>query len=292
MNEGNFDDNYYCVYCHRNLANGKVYIGITNDTHNRWRSDGSGYANQPLFWNAIQKYGWDGFEHIILIDRLSLEDAQKYEKEYISKFQSNAYRYSNPQRGYNLTDGGEGFCGVDRRGNKNSFYGKHHTDGSKKKMSDSKKGYKNHFFGKSLSNQEIEALIAPKRKMVICVTDGMIYASMAEAARHYNITHSGISQCCNGKTQQIKGLRFKYADCDNQPIDADKNKKHKWFLCIDTGNIFNSTASASRLTGDSQPAIWDCCNNRRGKTNAGKYSWRYATDEEVGNNLRGVSGNV
>ena len=60
----------YCVYIHRNKINNKVYIGITNDVKRRWRCEGIEYKpskeNTSSFWNAIQKYGFDKFEHIIL----------------------------------------------------------------------------------------------------------------------------------------------------------------------------------------------------------------------------------
>ena len=56
----------WCIYMHTNKINGKKYIGQTfQNIEYRWRQDGSGYKGQP-FYNAIEKYGWDNFEHKIL----------------------------------------------------------------------------------------------------------------------------------------------------------------------------------------------------------------------------------
>lgn len=94
----------YCVYKHVS-PNGKVYVGITSQSVNRrWRNNGAGYLQdtQKKFKNAIQKYGWDNFEHEIIEDNLeSLELANEREIYWISFYDS----YHN---GYNSTLGGDG----------------------------------------------------------------------------------------------------------------------------------------------------------------------------------------
>lgn len=51
---------------HDNKVNHKKYIGITGqDPEERWRH-GTNYRTCVAFNRAIQKYGWDGFDHIIL----------------------------------------------------------------------------------------------------------------------------------------------------------------------------------------------------------------------------------
>lgn len=56
----------YCVYIHTNKINKKSYIGITcQKPEHRWGCNGNGYAECPHFWRAIQKYGWDNFDHKI-----------------------------------------------------------------------------------------------------------------------------------------------------------------------------------------------------------------------------------
>ena len=96
-------DNCFYVYMHVNKTNSKKYIGITGQERiqDRWRSDGSGYKTQ-VFGRAIEKYGWDNFEHIILESNLSDIEALEKEKYYIQK-----YNTTNPSCGYNISEGGD-----------------------------------------------------------------------------------------------------------------------------------------------------------------------------------------
>ena len=120
----------FTVYMHI-APNNKRYIGITRTSVNeRWGRLGRGYRNQQLFWRAIQKYGWDNFEHIIVAENLSEQDAYKLEIELIAKYKSNI-----PQYGYNVSTGGE-----------NAGAGVHHTlsDETKRKIQESRSWYKHH----------------------------------------------------------------------------------------------------------------------------------------------------
>ena len=97
----------YTVYMHINSINGKRYIGITKQKPEyRWRSDGSGYFRSPYFWNAIKKYGWDCFEHIILLENADRELACEIEQGLIDLYHTKDKRY-----GYNMTEGGDGSRG-------------------------------------------------------------------------------------------------------------------------------------------------------------------------------------
>lgn len=87
--------NTYCVYMHKNKINGKIYVGQTiygENPNYRWKN-GKGYKGYNNFWNDIQKYGWDKFEHIIVKQNLSLQEADILEKELISYYinQNNCY---------------------------------------------------------------------------------------------------------------------------------------------------------------------------------------------------------
>ena len=71
-------ENKWCVYTHTNKINGKKYVGQTCQIpEKRWKN-GNGYKRNPYFYNAIQKYGWDNFEHQILASDLTLEEASQY----------------------------------------------------------------------------------------------------------------------------------------------------------------------------------------------------------------------
>lgn len=95
-------DNYK-IYMHKNKINEKVYIGQTKRTlEQRSGSDGRGYKECDRFWNAIQKYGWDNFEHIILEENIpNREMANGREIYYIELYNS-----TNIDFGYNISSGG------------------------------------------------------------------------------------------------------------------------------------------------------------------------------------------
>lgn len=83
---------------------------MTNNPRRRWRNGGIEYkppkgenSNGRSFWNAIEKYGWDDFEHIILEQGLTYERAMEVEKSYIELFDS-----TNKKNGYNISEGGNG----------------------------------------------------------------------------------------------------------------------------------------------------------------------------------------
>ena len=98
------DDKVYIVYQHINKINGKSYIGITcQPIYRRWGKNGQKYNECPYFWSAIQKYGWDNFEHKILYTGLTHDEACETEKRLIAE-----YKTSDPEYGYNLSKGGDG----------------------------------------------------------------------------------------------------------------------------------------------------------------------------------------
>lgn len=95
------DKDNYKVYVHI-APNNKVYIGITSmKVEHRWLSNGNGYKNCVLFFKAIQKYNWDNFKHIVLLEGLSKEMACECERFLIKKYKAN-----NPNFGYNCSEGG------------------------------------------------------------------------------------------------------------------------------------------------------------------------------------------
>lgn len=86
----------YCVYCHRNKINGKRYIGQTKYGDNpnmRWHL-GKHYGK--TFRADIDKYGWDNFDHYIIQNGLTAEEADELEKLNIIAFNT-----TNPKYGYN-----------------------------------------------------------------------------------------------------------------------------------------------------------------------------------------------
>ncbi len=111
-------------YVYKHIApSGKVYIGITSQTPSRRWNNGDGYKTQPLFYRAIQKYGWGNIRHEILFDSLTKEQAEQKEIELIAEYKSNQKEY-----GYNLASGGGGILGYK------------YTDEQRQKVSEAHRG--------------------------------------------------------------------------------------------------------------------------------------------------------
>lgn len=189
--------NIYTVYAHIRKEpneNGvyKRYIGITGvEVNKRWRK-GKGYnyknknGDYNYFYNAIQKYGWDGFTHIILLQNLSHEEALEWEKKIIKIHNSNDKKY-----GYNGDSGG--ISGSIPNKNVRKKMSQNHADVS---------GDKNPMYGKRGELAPFFGRVGDKHhasKKVICVETGIIYNSIREAERLTGIHNTNISACCLGR---------------------------------------------------------------------------------------------
>lgn len=165
------EDNYV-VYAHKNLANNKIYIGQTKNVKKRWTP--SAYKGSRFFYFAIQKYGWDNFEHIILKDNLTQQEANYWEKYYIT-----LYNTTNSQYGYNILEGGNQTPIL--YGEDNGFYHKKHTEKNIEIMKKKKYGGNN-----------------PMAKKIECLTTGEIFPSCREASEWCGISRQNIQRCARG----------------------------------------------------------------------------------------------
>lgn len=170
----------YTIYMHRNKINNKVYIGQTcQKPEYRWGRNGQNYEKSPKFWHAIQKYGWDNFEHIILFEHLTSQQADKYEAELIALYNA------TKDGGYNIKLGGKHY--------KNEVEAKQHiqeglmnrwTPERKQDYSEKMKKYY-----QSLSEEEKTRLydnrrgeLHPASKKVVCKETGDTFISLTDAA--------------------------------------------------------------------------------------------------------------
>ena len=216
----------WMVYIHRNKINGKRYVGITSNLKLRWRN-GGGYRPQPYFWKAIQKYGWDNFEHEIILTNETFEYACAVEKCLIKH-----YKTKDPQYGYNLTNGGEGVAGwipteetrkkmseshkgkvlskttkqilsKMRTGENNPFYGKKHSEETHIKMSLAGKGRpKTESFKQQMSKRVSGAKNPMAKFPVYCQNTNEVFWGAKGANEQYpNIYASNISANCRGKVK-------------------------------------------------------------------------------------------
>ena len=192
----------YIVYMHIS-PNGKKYVGQTSQKANgRWRQ-GEGYKRNEYFYRAIKKYGWENFDHKILFEHLSEEEANKEEKRLIQELE-----LTNPQKGYNIREGGNnGGLSLETR----------------RKIGEAQKGEKNHMYGRRGCNNPLYGRIrtdeekeknkfAHKSKPVVCVETGKVYYSKREAERQTGIANTNIFSCCKGKAKTAGGYHWAYAE--------------------------------------------------------------------------------
>lgn len=252
------EEKIYCVYKHTNKINGKIYIGKTcaNPPEKRWRHDGSGYIKSPLFWNAIQKYGWDNFEHEILINDLTEEQANELEKQFISDLKSNDKNF-----GYNLTDGGDG---VRLFGELHPRYGIHLDDDVKKKISDAHKK-RGSWQGENNPNYNKHSFAG----------EGNPFYGM----HHTTETKNKLRELATGRPSPMKGKQF--SDKARKNMKEAGLQRRKPVIQLDLFNNliaeYKSLQEASDITGFNKNSISSCCCGRT-RTSHG-FIWRYKEDE-------------
>lgn len=216
----------FCVYKHT-APNGKVYIGITSkNPKERW-ANGHGYKNNPHFYRAIQKYGWNNFEHEILYEGLTEGQANIIEQMMIS-----SYKSTNKKRGYNISIGGGAMTGRKHseeakakmsekaKGRKVWCEGLKLSDEHKQHLSESHKGIKQSEYTKRKRAEKLKghrvnkkAIEKPVMKMSLSGNHIETYGSLTQAAKSIgssSVAH--ISECCKGKRKQYMGFKWKYVE--------------------------------------------------------------------------------
>ena len=210
----------YIVYMHISPSN-KRYIGITSrNINDRWRN-GKGYEKQKYFYRAIEKYGWDNFQHIIIAKELTKEVAEWLEIELIK-----IWNTTNKEKGYNIMEGGDATNGLNGKlngmygnhhteetkqkiresrvgkyfGEENPFYGQKHTEETKKKLSEirigttlseeTKKKISESLKGNIHTEEEKEKILLsqPTRQEIYCIELDMTFSSLSQAERYIRST--------------------------------------------------------------------------------------------------------
>lgn len=197
------------VYVHINKANGKRYVGVTSkpNPNHRW-SNGLGYKENTHFYAAIQKYGWNNFEHIILAEGLTEQEAKEMEKQLIAEWNT-----QNREYGYNMTSGGDGTPG---------FYPSEETRMKlsiarrKENLSEETLARRSAGLRGRKFTEEHKRKIGDGNSKAIEMfsKDGEFlkrFNSAHEAEEELGIHHSHISQCCHGTRMTTGGYKWRFA---------------------------------------------------------------------------------
>lgn len=193
----------FCVYIHENKTNGKVYVGITSQKpENRWGKEGRGYFNgykyKTPFQYAIEKYGWDNFNHIIVVNNITEEKAKFIEQKLISLFSAN-----DRVHGYNLTAGGDGITGYEcsdelRKVRSERMKNRYVSNETRNRMSEAKTGIIpwNKGYRVGFTEKQLQARKARSRK--VQTADG-IFDTITDCANYYGIDRKTLQDWLLGK---------------------------------------------------------------------------------------------
>lgn len=220
----------WVVYVHTCRINEKRYIGVTSQDpiEKRFNYNGSGYKTSTKFWNAIQKYGWNNFDHRIIVSSESKEHIMELEKFYIKLFRTQEDKY-----GYNILEGGDNAyhypaevrkrMSESNKKYKGGMLGKHHSEETKEKIRAAQAGRKmsperhaRHIEamkkqrgkpGHKMSEENKNKLIEISKRKVLCVETGEVFDSMTECANQFNVLISNLSRAIS-KGVKYKGYHF------------------------------------------------------------------------------------
>ena len=307
----------YTIYRHLNKINGKSYIGQTKfqNLELRWQN-GRGYykQTQPCFRDAINKYGWGNFEHIILETNIpTKKEANIREKYWIAYYHT---WVKDPLcNGYNLTPGGDDHTYNAKRvlqlnedkeilaeylslldaEDKTGIYAKNIYRACTKKIK-SAGGY----YWCYKDNYNTFNLVKSKKlkaKKAVCKIDFTnnlisIFNTMVDAAKSVNGVPSKISLCCNKLRKTAYGYYWCYKEDYKNFISPVLNKAWKSIPIIQldfNGNYiykFGSILEAARqlalkINKSIHAISSDICLCCKGKYKIARgYRWMYLEEWE------------
>ena len=272
----------YKVYVHINKVNGKRYYGITcQKVERRWQN-GKAYKDNKHFTRAINKYGWDNFEHIVLFDNLTKAEAELMEKFYIA-----LYDTINQYKGYNISLGGD--TGIkhseetkkklseSHKGENNPMYGKNpwnkgktHSEETRKKLSEANKGKNNPNYGRKGEKHPMYGKnhSEESRKKISETMKGRTFSE--EHKKH-------LSESRKGKTLSEE-TRKKLSEAHKGKYKGKNSPSAKRIYCVELDKYFDSIVEASEILGCNRSSISMVLRGKRKK--AGGYHWLYAEDVE------------
>ena len=212
----------YTVYQHRNLSNGKSYIGMTSlNPKKRWNY-GWGYQNNSQMWSDIKESDWNtDWQHNILGKFEDKQEALNIEEMFIWLFDSTNDGYNTSTYGnghYERTEEHKKKISESLTGEKNPNFGKHFSEETRKRMSDNHadlSGENHPMFGKHHTEETKSKMSKSSHSKPVLQysKEGELiaeYLSTKEAERLTGCYHGHICQCCKGRLKTCGGFIWRY----------------------------------------------------------------------------------
>lgn len=122
-------------------------------------------------------------------------------------------------------------------------------------------------------------------KAVVNITTGETFASAKEAGEKMGINAGHIGECCRGQIpsagRDIDGSPYIWRYNGEENIDFDFNDFHIFnkIICIETGEIYESSREASRQTGVGRTTIRSDCKKTSSRQNINRLHFAYLKNE-------------
>ena len=179
----------------------------------RWGQSGSHYKEGTAFGLAIQKYGWDNFEHLILEYNIPIDQLNEKETYYIQLYNSlvpNGYNLVlSDNRNHRFEDKSvkdKRSKIMKKRWENQAYKEKQSKDGKQRWKNASEEQRK-----KQLANLRPGRGVGCKKK-VECIETHKVYESIAEASRQLKVDASSISKVCKGKHKTAGGFHWRFTE--------------------------------------------------------------------------------
>jgi group I intron endonuclease len=245
------------IYLITNTINNKQYVGQTKraDVEERWRQHRSNKTVGPYLKSAYEKYGYDNFKYQIICICFD-EDCDKYEEEYIKKFNT-----LSPS-GYNLKGGGH--------------FSKHHPDTMIKMKESLKKVWTEEkrkemsirFSGENATRYGMKTSEETKEKL-------------RQSQKEYwkNMSKEEYDNTCKERKSRIHGKNpsQKVLDALEKGSGLLRKKIGKYDSSNNLLESFESIAEASNETGICRMTISNVCSGKKYYKTAGGFVWKYIT---------------
>ena len=288
----------YKVYVHLNKENGKAYVGITNRSNPqfRWGSAGQGYVKQPKFYNAIEKYGWDTFEHLIIIEGLSKSEALELETYYIKQYNSieNGYNillhgidsYPRNKPVYCMTTGRQ-YNSIKEASEDTYTLPSRIIQNCKGQIGPTKGLQWTYWDEKHNRPYPIIPFIPKARKTtaIYCIEEKTFFDSVEDGAKAIGVDSSDLSKVLCKKRNGIQGLHFiRASELTEENLLSEIRKqtgRTQKVYCHETQTVYNSLENAAQISHRTAQSVMKNCQGRLQSCGGFHFSYLKDIDDEI-----------